>query len=98
MPADAKKRQSTRDARLEARIPREKKALLQRAAAVQGRKMTEFVVNSAVEAAHRVLRESRLADLTRRDKIAFVEAVLTPPPPNTKLRNAATRHAQVFGS
>jgi uncharacterized protein (DUF1778 family) len=97
MPAVATKTQSIRDARLEARVSRETKALWERAAAVQGRKVTEFVVNSAVEAAHRVLRESELADLTRRDKIAFVEALLNPPSPNARLRNAAARHAQVFG-
>jgi uncharacterized protein (DUF1778 family)/GNAT superfamily N-acetyltransferase len=97
MAAVATKSQSVRQARLEARVSLETKALWERAAAVQGRKMTEFVVNSAVEAAHRVLRESELADLTRRDKIAFVEALLTPPVPNGKLRNAVIRHAQVFG-
>ena len=97
MPAGAAKKQLIRDARLEARVSRETKALWERAAAVQGKKMTEFVVNSAVEAAHRVLRESELADLTRRDKIAFVEALLNPRAPNTRLRNAAARHAKVFG-
>lgn len=94
MPAGAGK---TRDARLEARVPRETKALWQRAAAVQGKNMTEFVVSSAIEAAHRVLRESELADLTRRDRIAFVEALLHPPAPNARLRKAAARHAQAFG-
>jgi len=59
--------------------------------------MTEFVVNSAIEAAHRVLRESELIDLTRRDRIAFVEALLNPPAPNARLRKAAARHAQFFG-
>jgi uncharacterized protein (DUF1778 family) len=96
MPAVATKTQF-RDARLEARVSRETKALWEKAAAVQGRKVTEFVVNSAVEAAHRVLRENELADLTRHDKIAFVEALLNPPSPNARLRSAVARHAQVFG-
>ncbi|MGA7525240.1 MAG: DUF1778 domain-containing protein [Acidobacteriaceae bacterium] len=97
MPAVASKTQLTRDARLEARVPREIKALWERAAALQGKKMTEFVVNSAIEAAHRVLRESELADLTRHDRIAFVEALLNPPAPNARLRKAAARHSQIFG-
>jgi uncharacterized protein (DUF1778 family) len=97
MPAVATKTQFARDARLEARVPRETKALWERAAAIQGKKMTEFVVSSAVEAAHRVLHENELADLTRRDKIAFIEALLNPPTPNAKLRKAAARHAHVFG-
>ena len=97
MSAGAAKKRFTRDARLEARIPRETKALWERAAAAQGKRMTEFVVSSAIEAAHRVLRELELADLTRRDKIAFVETLLNPPTPNAKLRKAAARHARVFG-
>jgi len=97
MPASAIKKKSIRDARLEARVPRETKTLWERAAAVQGRKVTEFVVSSASEAAHRILRESELSSLTRLDRIAFVEALLNPPAPNERLRKAAARHAQVFG-
>lgn len=97
MPAVAIKKRSIRDARLEARVPQETKILLERAAAVQGRKFTEFVVSSAVEAAQRVLRENELSSLTRRDRIAFVETLLNPPVPNEKLRKAAARHVKVFG-
>src|SRR6185312_5979336 len=93
MPAVATKKDPVRDARLEARVSRETKILWERAAAVQGRKVTEFVVSSAVEAAQRVLRESELSALTRRDRIAFVEALLNPPAPNLKLQRAAARHA-----
>ena len=97
MPAVAVKKESIRDARLEARVPRETKTLWERAAAVQGRKVTEFVVSSASEAAHRILRDSELSSLTRLDRIAFVEALLNPPAPNERLRKAAARHAHVFG-
>jgi uncharacterized protein (DUF1778 family) len=97
MPAVVNKKRPIRDARLEARVPSETKILWERAAAVQGRKVTEFVVTSAVEAARRVLRESELSSLTRRDRIAFVEALLNPPVPNSRLRKAAARHAKVFG-
>ena len=97
MPAVAIKKHPVRDARLEARVSRETKILWERAAAVQGRKVTEFVVSSAVEAAQKVLRESELSDLTRRDRIASVEALLNPPAPNERLRKAAARHASVFG-
>ena len=86
-----------RDARLEVRMPRASKALCETAAAIQGRKLTDFVVDSVVEAAQRVVRASELSELTQRDRIAFVEALLTPPKPNARLRKAAARHAQVFG-
>ncbi len=59
--------------------------------------MTEFVVNCAVEAAKRTVREHEFVELTRRDRVAFVEALLNAPSPNAKLRKAAQRHAQMFG-
>src|ERR1700723_4176501 len=86
-----------RDALLEARVPRATKALCETAAAIQGRKLTDFVVNSVVEAAQRVVRASELSELTQRDKIVFVETLLNPPAPNARLRKAKIRHAQVFG-
>lgn len=86
-----------RDARLEVRMPRASKALCETAAAIQGRKLTDFVVDSVVEAAQRVVRASELSELTQRDRMAFVEGLLNPPAPNARLRKAAARHAQVFG-
>ena len=65
-------------------------------ATIQGTTLTEFVVNSAVEAAKRIVRESEFLELTQRDRLAFVEALLNAPTPNAKLRKAAERHAQMF--
>jgi uncharacterized protein (DUF1778 family) len=53
-------------------------------------------VQSAVENAQRVIRESQFLDLSQRDRIAFVEAVLNPPAPNEKLKQAAERYRQAF--
>ena len=39
---------------------------------------------------------SELAELTQRDKIAFVEALLNPPAPNERLCIAAARYARVL--
>src|SRR5438270_12570726 len=98
MPVAApKKRKTARSERLEARVSRETKALCQKAARIQGTTLTEFVVNCAVEAANRTIRDQAFAELTKRDRIAFVEALLSPvPAPNIKLKKAARRHAQTF--
>ena len=98
MPVAArKKRRAARSERLEARVSRETKALCQKAAQIKGSTLTEFVVNCAVEAANRTIREQEFAELTKRDRRAFVEALLTPAPaPNVKLQKAARRHAQTF--
>jgi uncharacterized protein (DUF1778 family) len=93
-PAISKARSS---ARLEARVSLETKALCQKAAAIQGSTLTEFVVKCAVEAARRTVRDNEFVELTKRDRIAFVEALLNAPGPNAKLRRAAERHTQIFG-
>jgi hypothetical protein len=49
----------TRDERLEARISRDQKALFQRAAELQGRTLTDFVIAGVHEAAVRVIEERR---------------------------------------
>jgi len=90
------RRPATRSARLEARISPEMKELCEKAATIQRITLTEFVVKSAVEEAKRTVRESEFAELTRRDRIAFVEALLNAPAPNSKLQKAAARHAQMF--
>jgi uncharacterized protein (DUF1778 family) len=90
-------RTATRIERLEARVSREAKALCQRAARLQGLTLTDFVVNSAVEAAKRTVRESEFLELSYRERVAFVEALLKAPTiPNAKLRKAAKRYARVL--
>lgn len=94
--AEKKNRQKLE--RLEARVQPEVKALWQRAATIQGRSLTDFVVSSAVENAKRTVQENEAWNLTMSDKIAFVEALLNAPVPNAKLRKAAERHGQLLGS
>jgi uncharacterized protein (DUF1778 family) len=42
------------------------------------------------------VRQNEFVDLTQRDRIAFVEALLHAPAPNARLQKAAARHAQIF--
>jgi|SRR5271169_1500890 len=85
-----------KDERLEARVSAEAKALCQEAASIEGRSLTDFIVSSAVESARRILRERALIELSQRDRNAFVESLLNPPPPNQRLQEAARRYKRVF--
>ena len=87
----------SRGARLEARISVEQKAVLQRAAALSGRTLSEFVVASAQEAAGRVIQEHDTIRLSRTEQIAFVSALLNPRPPNARLRKAAATYRKQMG-
>jgi uncharacterized protein (DUF1778 family) len=88
--------QMRREERLEERVSRATKALVQKAADIQGRSVTDFVVNSAVEAAMRTVQENEFMHLTQRDRVAFVETLLNAPAPNARLKKAAQRHSQMF--
>ena len=83
--------------RLEARISADMKALCQEAATLEGLSLTDFVVHSAVEAAKRTLRDRTVMELSQRDQRAFVEALLHPPAPSARLRQAAQRYEHMFG-
>lgn len=82
----------TRAARLEARMTMDQKALLQHAAALSGRSLSEFVLASAQEAAAKVIQEHEAIRLSRKEQIAFVTALLEPRVPNARLRKAAQKY------
>lgn len=97
MPVAGHTTRKAQSERFEARISTEKKSLCAKAASIRGSSLTEFVIASAVEAAERTIKEAEFLELTRRDRIAFVEGLLkAAAAPNAKLREAAARHAQVF--
>ena len=81
--------------RLEARVSPETKELCQKAARIQGRTLTDFVVHSAVELATRTVREHEFIELSRRDRAAFVKALLNARAPNARLQKAMERHNQL---
>ena len=87
----------SRSARLEARISVEQKTVLQRAAALSGRTLSEFVVASAQDAASRVIQEHETIRLSRAEQIAFVSALLKPPAANARLRRAAAAYREQMG-
>ena len=88
---------STRAARLEARMTTAQKALLQHAATLSGRTLSEFVLASAQEAAAKVIQEYEIIRLSRSEQVAFVTALLKPRAPNARLRNAAEKYRQQMG-
>jgi uncharacterized protein (DUF1778 family) len=83
-------------ARLEARISQETKALVQKAADLEGRSLTDFVVASAQAAAYRVIEQHQTLRLNIEDSEAFVDAILNAPQPNEALKAAALRYKQVI--
>jgi uncharacterized protein (DUF1778 family) len=86
-----------RSERLEARISSEQKALFQRAADLQGRTLTDFVIMSVHESAVKAIAELEVIRLTAADSRAFAEALLHPREPIPDLRTAAERYRKMVG-
>jgi uncharacterized protein (DUF1778 family) len=84
-------------ARLEARLPVDVYALLKRAAELQGRTLTDFVVTAARDAACRVIEEADIIRLSVEDQRQIAEAILNPPEPAPALRRAFARRHELFG-
>ncbi len=86
-----------RSERLEARVSREQKDLFVRAAELQGRSLTDFLVASAQEAAIETVRTHDALRLSERDRQAFVSALLARPAPAKTLEQAAKRYRERTG-
>jgi len=82
----------TRTARIEARIAPDALAVVKRAAEIQGRSVSDFVVAAAQEAAHRTIEETQIIRLSVEDQQAFTEAVLNPPPLAPAMERAIERY------
>ena len=75
--------------RFDARINETQKLLIQRAADLEGRTMTDFVLDSARAAAERAIEKHDMLILTARETEAFADAILNAADPGPVLRRAA---------
>jgi len=90
--------ETTRTARLEARIAPEVLAIVKQAAELQGRSVSDFVVSAAQEAAHRTIEETSIIRLSAEDQRLFIDLLLNPPAPSPALMRAKEAHERLFGS
>ena len=86
-----------RGERLEARMTVAQKTLIERAAALQGRSVTDFVLSSVQEAARKAIEDHERLDLSLKDSRAFVAALMEPQPVNDRLRDTIDRYRQKTG-
>ncbi|TCM71252.1 DUF1778 domain-containing protein [Rhizobium sp. BK068] len=98
--AEAAKRSTAgrvRGARLEARVTADQKRLIEYAAALQGRSVTDFVLASLQDAARRAIEEHQHLELSMRDSQAFVQALVEPRPVNERLQDTVRRYRERTG-
>ncbi len=88
MPATAKTE------RLEARVPVVLKRIVQHAADLQGRSLTDFVIAALDRSARETVRDHEVMRLNSEDSMIFAKALIDPPKPNAALKRAFAAHAK----
>jgi len=88
--------EAQRTARIEARIAPEALETVRRAAEIQGRSLSDFVVAAAQEAAQKTIADVEILRLSREAQEKFAALVLNPPRPTRALRNALRRHRKLI--
>jgi uncharacterized protein (DUF1778 family) len=89
-------RNSTRLTRLEVRLSSETLAVVKRAAEIEGRSVSDFVVAAARQAAQRAIAETEVIRLALAGQKALAAALVTPPKPAPALRRARTAHRRLI--
>ena len=77
-----------KSARLEARISHELHGVVKRAAEMQGRTRTDFVIHALQSAASQAIEQADHVRMTMADQEAFAQALIAPAKPNAALKRA----------
>lgn len=72
--------ETNRTSRVEARIAPDALALVRRAAELQGRSLSDFLVAAALKDAQRTIEEAQIIRLSEEDQQRFANHLLNPPP------------------
>ncbi len=70
--------------------------MLKRAAELQGRTMTDFVVAAVQDAAQRAIEQAEIVRLSLDDQECFAQALLSPPQPAPALERAFARRSKLL--
>ena len=70
---------------------------MRRAAQIQGRSISDFVVAAAQDAANRTIEQAEVIRLSVEDQRKIVELILNPPDPSPALIRAFKRRRTLFG-
>lgn len=80
-----------RESRLGFRVDAKTKRLVERAAQIERRNVTDFCLTALVDAAQQTIEREESLVLSEADRAAFFSALVSPPAPNARLRRALRR-------
>jgi uncharacterized protein (DUF1778 family) len=86
-----------RTERTEARLLPEQKKRIARAANLKGLSLSDFIVQHADEAARKTIQEHTSWVLGDWDRDVFIQALLSPPRPSSRMKQAVRRYKKHVG-
>jgi uncharacterized protein (DUF1778 family) len=99
MPTITKKsRKSKSAARLDVRLRSDNKALIEEAATLSGKTMSEYVVSTLVQQSTEVLQRHRHVQLSDQDRDQFLALLDASDEPSPALTQAARRYKRILGT
>ena len=81
-----------RTERLDARVTKEEKRVVETAAHLRGISVTDLMRTAITDAANKIIRENEILTLSERERQAFVQALTKPPRPNDAAIAAVRRY------
>jgi len=88
---------SAKSERISLRLDAATKRRIEQAAALSQRSISGFIISSVLESAEDVIHESETHHLADEDRHMFFQAILNPPEPSQKLREAFTAYKKLTG-
>lgn len=89
-------RQAAKTTRIEARMSEFGLEMVKRAAEIQGRSVSDFVVSAAEAAAKQTIEDTHVIRLTLEDQKAFAAALRNPPEPGPVWKRAVEAHRRLI--
>jgi uncharacterized protein (DUF1778 family) len=87
---------ASRSARIEARIAPDVLAAVKRAAEIEGRSVSDFVVDAARHAAERTIEDSQIIRLSLADQERVATILMAAPKPSAALDRAMAAHRSLI--
>ena len=85
-----------RTTRFEMRMSPYVRKVVERAAEIQGRSMSDFIAAAAEQAAEKAIREAHIIELTIDEQRAFAEGLLNPPKLGAAWKRARESHRRLI--
>lgn len=84
--------------RLGFRLDEQTKRLIERAAQLDRRKVSDYCLTAIADAARRTIATHETLSLSERDRAAFFDALIDPPAPSERLARAFVEHGRRVGA